>query len=218
MSKIVVKIYDVSIFSHFLTLCKYLGSRKTYLYCTRGSKLLFGGSFMKIDWEMASENKLNMRQLYCNYAWSSGFYTLVTRCHTCTAVTLKYTEASSLTVLRHSLIEVAVSSNFKQPIVLMANCWLIQSKSARIRSDFWLRSFNEVEGTIRLKVEQTIMNVINIYSNKHRKSVTYFGKIPKTLTGISWWPFGHLWRGYDALKILSPAFWEVSGRINVLYV
>ena len=43
-----------------------------------------------------------MRQLHCNHAWHSGFYTLATRCHI--AVTLKYTEASSLKVLRHSLI------------------------------------------------------------------------------------------------------------------
>ena len=41
-------------------------------------------------------NQLNMRQLHCNHAWYSGLYTLATRCHTCTAVTLKYTEASSL--------------------------------------------------------------------------------------------------------------------------
>ena len=37
-----------------------------------------------------------MRQLHCNHAWYSRLYTLATRCHTCTAVTLKYTEASSL--------------------------------------------------------------------------------------------------------------------------
>ena len=33
-----------------------------------------------------------------------GLYTVATRCHTCFAVTLKYTEDSSLTILRHSLI------------------------------------------------------------------------------------------------------------------
>ena len=44
-----------------------------------------------------------MRQLHCNHAWYSGLYTLATRCHTCTAVTLKYTEASSLKILWHSL-------------------------------------------------------------------------------------------------------------------
>ena len=32
-----------------------------------------------------------------------GLYTFATRCHTCFAVTLKYTEDSSLTILRHSL-------------------------------------------------------------------------------------------------------------------
>ena len=31
-----------------------------------------------------------------------GLYTVATRCHTCFAVTLKYTEHSSLTILRHS--------------------------------------------------------------------------------------------------------------------
>ena len=46
-----------------------------------------------------------MRQPHYNHAWDSGFYTLATRCHTCTAVTLKYTEASSLTVLWHSLLK-----------------------------------------------------------------------------------------------------------------
>ena len=33
-----------------------------------------------------------------------GLYTVATRCHTCFAVTLKYTEDSSLTILRHSLM------------------------------------------------------------------------------------------------------------------
>ena len=33
-----------------------------------------------------------------------GLYTVATRCHTCFAVTLKYTEDSSLIILRHSLI------------------------------------------------------------------------------------------------------------------
>ena len=33
-----------------------------------------------------------------------GLYTVATRCHTCFAVTLKYTEDSSLTILRHSLV------------------------------------------------------------------------------------------------------------------
>ena len=47
-----------------------------------------------------------MRQLLCYHACHSGFYTLATRCHTCAAFTLKYTEASSLTVLQHSLTEV----------------------------------------------------------------------------------------------------------------
>ena len=32
-----------------------------------------------------------------------GLYTVATRCHTCFAVTLKYTEDSSITILRHSL-------------------------------------------------------------------------------------------------------------------
>ena len=35
-----------------------------------------------------------------------GLYTVATRCHTCFAVTLKYTEDSSLTILRHSLVRV----------------------------------------------------------------------------------------------------------------
>ena len=34
-----------------------------------------------------------------------GLYTVATRCHTCFAVTLKYTEDSSLTILRHSLLQ-----------------------------------------------------------------------------------------------------------------
>ena len=34
-----------------------------------------------------------------------GLYTVATRCHTCFAVTLKYTEDSSLTILRHSLVK-----------------------------------------------------------------------------------------------------------------
>ena len=35
-----------------------------------------------------------------------GLYTVATRCHTCFVVTLKYTEDSSLTILRHSLPKV----------------------------------------------------------------------------------------------------------------
>ena len=34
-----------------------------------------------------------------------GLYTVATRCHTCFAVTLKYTEDSSLTILQHSLVK-----------------------------------------------------------------------------------------------------------------
>ena len=37
-----------------------------------------------------------------------GLYTVATRCHTCFAVTLKYTEYSSLTILRHSFIDFVV--------------------------------------------------------------------------------------------------------------
>ena len=33
-----------------------------------------------------------------------GLYTVATRCHTCFAVTLKYTEDSSLKILPHSLV------------------------------------------------------------------------------------------------------------------
>ena len=33
-----------------------------------------------------------------------GLYTVATGCHTCFAVTLKYTEDSSLTILQHSLL------------------------------------------------------------------------------------------------------------------
>ena len=55
MPKILVKMANVSIFGHFLTLYRILGITKTCLYCRRGSKLQFGGSFMKIGLEMASE-------------------------------------------------------------------------------------------------------------------------------------------------------------------
>ena len=37
-----------------------------------------------------------------------GLYTVATRCHTCFAVTLKYTEDSSLTILQHSLVGACV--------------------------------------------------------------------------------------------------------------
>ena len=39
-----------------------------------------------------------------------GLYTVATRCHTCFAVTLKYTEDSSLTILRHSLPDCSFSN------------------------------------------------------------------------------------------------------------
>ena len=48
MPKMLVKMADVSIFGHFLTLYMNLGIIKTCLYCRRGSKLRFGGSLMKI--------------------------------------------------------------------------------------------------------------------------------------------------------------------------
>ena len=48
MPKMVVKMADISISGHFSTLYRNLGITKTYLYCRRGSKLQFGGSFMKI--------------------------------------------------------------------------------------------------------------------------------------------------------------------------
>ena len=48
MPKILVKMADVSIFGHFFTLYRILGITKICLYCRTGSKLQFGGSFMKI--------------------------------------------------------------------------------------------------------------------------------------------------------------------------
>ena len=47
MLKILVKMADVSIFGHFLTFFRILGITKSCLYCKTGSKLRFGGSFMK---------------------------------------------------------------------------------------------------------------------------------------------------------------------------
>ena len=47
MSKMGVKMSDISIFNHFLMLYRTLGIRKTCLYCRRDSKPRFGGSFMK---------------------------------------------------------------------------------------------------------------------------------------------------------------------------
>ena len=44
-----------------------------------------------------------------------GLYTVATRCHTCFAVTLKYTEDSSLTILRHSLVIFLVPLFFVSP-------------------------------------------------------------------------------------------------------
>ena len=37
-----------------------------------------------------------------------GLYTVATRCHRCFAVTLKYTEDSSLKILPHSLVKLYV--------------------------------------------------------------------------------------------------------------
>ena len=43
-----------------------------------------------------------------------GLYTVATRCHTCFAVILKYTEDSSLTILRHSLLPLATAIQNKE--------------------------------------------------------------------------------------------------------
>ena len=51
-----------------------------------------------------------------------GLYTVATRCHTCFAVTLKYTEDSSLTILRHSLVE--LFSEFTK--VQLKSCTLLE--------------------------------------------------------------------------------------------
>ena len=66
---------------------------------------------MKIGWEMASE---------ISWMWVGGLYTLATRCHTCAAVTLKYTEASSLKILRYSLQTVKlILQHFKWNLLLI---------------------------------------------------------------------------------------------------
>ena len=49
-----------------------------------------------------------------------GLYTVATRCHTCFAVTLKYTEDSSLTILRHSLT--VCTENFLCSMDLLKLC------------------------------------------------------------------------------------------------
>ena len=77
-----------------------------------------------------------MRQLYCNHAWYSGLYTLATRCHTCTAVTLKYTEASSLKILRHSLLIFdADIENFCEKL----NLWISLSFEKHINNSVYRR-------------------------------------------------------------------------------
>ena len=53
-----------------------------------------------------------------------GLYTVATRCHTCFAVTLKYTEDSSLTILRHSLLP---GSTTITDIADLCNIYIIDS-------------------------------------------------------------------------------------------
>ena len=50
-----------------------------------------------------------------------GLYTVATRCHTCFAVTLKYTEDSSLTILRHSLLALCDNFVYKKVTVCVFN-------------------------------------------------------------------------------------------------
>ena len=95
---------NVSIFGCFLTLYRNLGITKSSLCCRIDSKLQFSGSYVKISWEMASEISQMSDSSIVIIQGTVGLYTVATRCHTCFAVTLKYTEDSSLTILRHSLL------------------------------------------------------------------------------------------------------------------
>ena len=79
-----------------------------------------------------------MRRLHCNHAWHSGFYTLATRCHTCTAVTLKYTEASSLTVLRHSWIQSLIPRFYEKKTMAFASDNNIALKGAFVIWHEWI--------------------------------------------------------------------------------
>ena len=52
-----------------------------------------------------------------------GLYTVATRCHTCFAVTLKYTEDSSLTIIRHSLVEAFIAETYVQLVATETRCY-----------------------------------------------------------------------------------------------
>ena len=61
-----------------------------------------------------------------------GLYTVATRCHTCFAVTLKYTEDSSLTILRHSLVEV---TDFPEQEKSTIPCLVISPPHLDVKTD-----------------------------------------------------------------------------------
>ena len=50
-----------------------------------------------------------------------GLYTVATRCHTCFAVTLKYTEDSSLTIIRHSLASSCIADSLSHTMCVETN-------------------------------------------------------------------------------------------------
>ena len=90
-----------------------------------------------------------------------GLYTVATRCHTFFAVTLKYTEDSSLTILRHSLVVQSLPGwccvvlfhkyPFKAKSKARNGTWLyLEQYSIKVKRDFILWSSRRNEHLYQL--------------------------------------------------------------------
>ena len=86
---------------------------KLSLCCKGDSKLQFSGFCVKISWEMASEISQISDSSIVIIQGTMALYTVTTRCHTYFAVTLKYTEDSSLIVSKTLFVTGMYLINFR---------------------------------------------------------------------------------------------------------
>ena len=162
-----------------------------------------------------------------------GLYTVATRCHTCFAVTLKYTEDSSLTILRHSLPVSLELQYYPQPaqhcavtctgytyfLLVLYNLWSLFVGSTYLTVNQWswmylsLALFEQEVGYngVKLNSNSLLRNCTLRIAWRWRDSVSnwswYWTSISKWLIGYSQ---SHWSIGENRVHMTTLNLWKID--------